>query len=292
MGHFSDILRLKVTKRDAGLVKKVVERCVSLGLTSAQALATTTEEEFRAEFCKGSGVNAEVGRPGHGRALALDLHRISFTAAAKVAEVEKRDLEQDIGTADVPTTGKSARRYAHEAPEASQEASALKKLVDSMENRRRKRKARRAVGSRSSSSSSSGSFDLQERLAGQQLEGFPVWGLPETAVLRKLYRQTKAHKGTYVASRPFDQWVPGHVGRAMPGKERRAAIQRHERECTKDMSKVSESVQCFWLAHAVVQKSIPPCAVQAHMAVLARLHSEYDLDFVVQYERYLHADIL
>ena len=266
---------------------------MALRLDSAQAIATTTEEAFRTEFCRDAGVGAAAGRPGHGRALALELHRIAVTAGAKVAEMDAQILEQDIGALGGRNMVASSPALDREAPGVSSyEAQTLEKLVDRIENRDRKRKARRAVGSRSSSSSSSGSFDLKARLAGQQFAGFPVWGLPETTVIRKLYRQIKGHKATYVASKPFEHWVRAHVGSGMPVKERRAVVQRYERECTREMSKLSESVQCFWLAHAVVQKCIPPSAVQAHLAVLARLRSEYDLEFVVQYERYLHADIL
>ena len=102
----------------------------------------------------------------------------------------------------------------------------------------------------------------------------------------------KRHKGQYVASKPFGHWVPSHVGSGLPTSERKALLRHREKECAKETSKATESIQCFWLAHAVVDKSIPPQAVQAHLAVFARLQSEFGLGFAVQYERYLHAAIM
>ena len=118
------------------------------------------------------------------------------------------------------------------------------------------------------------------------MTGFPTWALPESSVLRKLYRQWKAHKGVYVAPRPFEQWIPSHVGTAMSAIERRALTRNRETETTKDVAKFIESIQCFWLSHAVVGNDIPPQAIQAHASVLTRLHFEHGLEFAVQYERY------
>ena len=124
------------------------------------------------------------------------------------------------------------------------------------------------------------------------MDGFPTWSLPESSILRKLHRQSKKHSGAYVASKPFEQWAPANVGKTLPATENRALLRQREKEFAKNPTKVFESIQCFWMAHAIAGRDIMPHSVQAHVAVLSRLHSEYDLEYVVEYERYLHAEIL
>jgi hypothetical protein len=213
-------------------------------------------------------------------------------------EIAKHEVEEIHNQFSRPTPDR--RRERAQSVSASSERGrsktrrkgTLEKLVDKIDGRRKRRKDRKQLGSGSSSSSSAGSFCVAARLADRRMDGFPTWSLPDNSTLRKVYRQSKGHKGAYVASKPFEQWVPAHVGKALPVAERRALLKHREKECTRDPTIVLESIQCFWLAHSLVGHDIPPQAAQAHNAVLSRLHSEYDLEFVVQYERHLHAHIL
>ena len=118
--------------------------------------------------------------------------------------------------------------------------------MDRLEGRRKRRKDRKAVDSGSSSSSSAGSFSLTGRLSDRKLEGFPTWSLPENAFLKKLRRQIKNHGGAYVASKPFKQWVPAHVGKTFPVNDRRALLRQREKECTMDAPKVSGWPTQLW----------------------------------------------
>ena len=289
--HFSSLLNLRPAERDGKLVYEVITRCVGMELASAQALATTTEEEFKSMFFKEGGPCSHAGKPGHGRALALEMRNIAVAASTKVIAIQAKRLEEELHGPSTKRLQVSERPAQAPGPSAI-ESAALERIVDRLDDRRKRRRARKVVSSGSTSSSSSGSFDIQERLRNHHLTGYPVWALPEPSTLRKLYKQSKRHKGQYVASKPFENWVPSHVGSALPARERKAALQRRERDCTKDSSKAMESIQCFWLAHSVVDRGVPPQAVQAHLAVLARLQADNDLEYVIQYERYLHADIL
>ena len=301
--HFVGILEFKDGDVEHGLLKDVVKRCISIGFPCAQAIASASEAEFRELLIATDGACPEVGRPGHGRKLALTIHMVASAVEGQLAYLDSAGVKDSMGVRSIrrqKTAGQNARsrsssggsRRGESVAKRGSGAGTLERVVDALECRRKRRKARKAIGSGSSSTSSEGSFDLSKRLTSRRLHGFPAWALPERSVLRKLNRQSKGHKRAYVASKPFDEWVPSHVGKGLPTQERHAMLKRWPKECAKDATKVHESIQCFWLSHAVVGNDIPPEAVQAHLAVLSRMQYEYDLEFVVQYERYLHADVL
>ena len=255
--------------------------CASLGISCARRVPRL--------FIAETGACAHVGRPGHGRALALEMYKITNVVAA---EIEKQDIGEVQGAHGRRSSARSPSGSSVRGRSKKRKSNMLEALVDKLEGRRQRRKDKKVVGSCSSSSSSAGSFCVATRLLDRKMDSFPTWSPPENSILKKLHRQSKRHGGTYVASKPFEQWVPAHVGKTLPADERRTLLRQRDKECKKNATKVFESIQCFWMAHAVVSRDIPPQAVQAHVAVLSRLHSEYDLEFVVEYERYLHVEIL
>ena len=79
------------------LLEGVVEMCIDLGYLCAQALASASGAEFRASFIGDTGASAQIGRPGHGRALALELHQIASTIANEIATCTVNDIHKQTG---------------------------------------------------------------------------------------------------------------------------------------------------------------------------------------------------
>ena len=284
MSHFLALAKLTEVDVDQSLLLLVVQRCISKGLPSTRILASATEQEFREIFQDNDGANPDLRYPGEGRSLALQLHKSACVVQQAVTEANEASIR-----------GMSERTNAQECQRGrkrEKETDVLEKLACRMEDRRKRRKDRKALDRASSSSSSESSFDVPSLLERRNILGFPQWALPERSVLKKLNRQSRRRSSKYIAERSFEEWVPAHVGRGLPEAERKEELKRWRKECTNDVPKALESIQCFWLSHALVSECIPACAVQAHMAVLSRMHSQYDLSYVIQYERYLHVEAL
>ena len=286
MSHFKELAKLADADfEDAELLRKVVTRCVGQGLSTASAMASASEAEFQGMFQSESGEHPELRLPGQGRVIAGQMHKAAVIVQQTISEASEKRLRAMVGGSDTDIGDRKRDRK-------RQDTSQLEALADRLEDRRKRRKDRYAMGRASSSSSSEGSFDVTDKLKEMDMASFPTWVLPEGKALKRLARQMKRRAGRYVAEKPFDEWVPAHVGKLLPSHERKQALKKWERECTKDITKVLEAVQCFWLAHCVTGGGVLPQTVQAHSAVLSKMYSDYDLEYVVQYERHLHAVVL
>jgi hypothetical protein len=136
-------------------------------------------------------------------------------------------------------------------------------------------------------------FDLGKALLYYHVEKLPVdwFGEPKRLeVLRRLFEKGKASGKPwphFVASSPFEDWIPSWTGAGLSPFDRAAALRSwRTRVDLQKPSHASSMILTFWLSHAAVG-IIDFVDVFAHMLVFTKMDSEEGLHFAIQHERRL-----
>ena len=183
------------------------------------------------------------------------------------------------------------------APRASSDSKSLKDLVRLMtkdsKNRRTGNGVQRGFPS---DDEDEPVFDLAAFLTSHKRDSFstlPVTWLGEPKrleILRKLFEKAKTNgkpSPYYIASSPFEEWVPSWVGKGESPSDKtfaqKAWKSKVELQCP---SHALSMISTFWLSHAAVG-IVNFGVVLAHMLCVVKMHSDHGLLFAIRHERRL-----
>lgn len=263
----------------------VVERLVSLGVTSPGRLLGFSSEELANLF----------GQPlGHHQDIAADI--LHTTLARRLLALAWQCNTYYMASLQVSSSSASAP-HADLAVEQMRVNAQLASALDKFAKGNKASKNPILRDHDSDDDDELDKFDLASALHKASFTFLPTDWFPSSQLLSKLQklmskaREARKHQGhPFIADTPLESWVPLWVGHGESPSSREALVKQWRKTESLDTSRFLSLVSNFWLAHAVVGVIQFP-DVLAHLLLLIRMTAERSLSYAVRYERDLHYEL-